>query len=97
MAEDNSRNAVTPPRGGDSDADSGRPEMSREAEARFLVLETRLKELNDQMLAKSVKIGGRVFKSRAEVKSWLAINALAAPSYIYFMDVHSLTALRVRP
>ena len=97
MAGDNSRNAVTPPRGGESDSDSGRPEMSREAEARFIVLETRLRELIDQMLAKSVKLGGRVFKSHAVVKSWLAINARASPSYIYFTDVHSLMALRVRP
>ena len=97
ISGDNSRNTVSPSRGDGSESGSGRADMSREAEARFILLKTRRRDLNDQMLAKSVKLGGKVFKSRAEVKSWLAINACAAPSYIYFMDVHSLMALRVRP
>ena len=70
--------------------------MTRESEARFYSIEAQLTELKDQMEAKSVRLGGRLFKSRAEVKSWLAVHSRASGSHIFFMDVHSLMALRVK-
>jgi hypothetical protein len=68
---------------------------SRETEARFNALEAQLTELKNQMQAKAVVIGGRIFKSRAEVKSWLALHARAGPAYVFFVDVHSLMALKL--
>ena len=67
----------------------------RETEARFNALEAQLTELKNQMQAKAVVIGGRTFKSRAEVKSWLALHARAGPAYVFFVDVHSLMALKL--
>ncbi len=67
----------------------------RETEARFNALEAQLTELKNQMQAKAVVIGGRIFKSRAEVKSSLALHARAGPAYVFFVDVHSLMALKL--
>ena len=66
-----------------------------ESVARLLVLETQVNELKNQMLATAVTVGGRLFKSRAEVKSWLALHAGAAGSYVFFTDIHSVMALKV--
>jgi hypothetical protein len=49
--------------------------VSNASEARFISIESQLTDLKNQMQAKSVKIGGMMFKSRSEVKSWLAIHA----------------------
>jgi hypothetical protein len=40
--------------------------------ARLLVMETQVHELRNQMQANAVTIGGKLFKSRVDVKSWLA-------------------------
>ena len=68
---------------------------TRGTDARFNALEARLLELSNQLQAKSVSIAGRIFKSRAEVKSWLALHARAVPAYVFFVDVHSLMALKL--
>jgi hypothetical protein len=74
----------------------GAQSVSNASEARFISIEAQLTDLKNQLQAKSVKIGGRMFKSRSEVKSWLAIHARAGPAYVFFMDVHSLMALKVK-
>jgi hypothetical protein len=66
-----------------------------DTEARFHTVEAQIAELKNQMQAKSVTMGGRSFKSRAEVKAWAALNARAGPSYVFFVDVHSLMALKL--
>ena len=92
------RPVVSPSRGsergfsvGDA-ADSG---GMRSMEARLVSFEAQLTELKNQLQAKSVTIGGRIFKSRAEVKSWLTLHARAGPAYVFFVDVHSLMALKL--
>ena len=67
----------------------------RDREERLNLLEAQLAELKNQLQAKSVMIGGRIFKSRAEVKSWLVLHARAGPAYVFFVDVHSLMALKL--
>ena len=69
--------------------------MPLETEARFHSVEAQLLELKNQMQAKAVTIGGRTFKSRAEVKAWATLHARAGPSYVFFVDVHSLMALKL--
>jgi hypothetical protein len=96
MSGSNVHNRVSPPRGFEPGPSETRSEMFRTSEARFNLIESQLTELKNQMQAKSVKIGGRIFKSRSEVKSWLAIHARSGPAYVYFMDVHSLMALKVK-
>ena len=68
---------------------------TRGTDARFNALEAGLLELSNQLQAKSVSIAGRIFKSRAEVKSWLALRARAVPAYVFSVDEHSLMALKL--
>ena len=56
---------------------------SAEVLAKLLVLETQVNELKNQMQANAVTIGGRLFKSRVEVKAWLALHASASGSYVF--------------
>ena len=48
--------------------ETGRNEA--ESVARILTLETQMHELKNQMLANAVTVGGTLFKSRVDVKSW---------------------------
>ena len=91
----NSRPVVSPARGSEPGAGIASFTTSRETEARLNLLEAQLTELKNQLQAKSVTIGGRIFKSRAEVKSWLAPHARAGSAYVFFVDVHSLMALKL--
>ncbi|KAI2492591.1 hypothetical protein MHU86_21975 [Fragilaria crotonensis] len=66
-----------------------------ESMAKLLGMEIQIHELKNQMQANAVTIGGKLFKSRADVKSWLAVHAGASGSYVFFSDIHSVMALKM--
>jgi hypothetical protein len=81
----------------------GAATSARNSEVRFAgggaseseVMETQIHELKNQMQANAVTVAGKLFKSRADVKSWLVLHAGAAGSYVFFSDIHSLMALKM--
>ena len=63
--------------------------------AKIAVMEAQMHDLKNQMQANAVTIGGKLFKSRADVKSWLVLHAGAAGAYVFFADIHSVMALKL--
>jgi hypothetical protein len=58
-------------------------------------LEDRVKSIEDQLQAKTVKMGGLIFKSQTLTKAWLGVNGPVAGAFIYFLDAHALLSLAV--
>jgi hypothetical protein len=56
-------------------------------------LEDGVKSIEDQLQAKTVSMGGLIFKSQTLTKAWLGLNAPAAGAFIYFIDAHYLLSL----
>jgi hypothetical protein len=56
-------------------------------------LEAGLKNLEDQLEASRVDVGGVGFKSHSFTRTWLTTNANGVGAYIYFADAHSLLNL----
>jgi hypothetical protein len=58
--------------------------------AMLKTLKTRIDDIEQQLASAAVEVGGMVFRSKTEVKAWLAANAGAPGAYIMFMDAHAL-------
>ncbi|KAI2505394.1 hypothetical protein MHU86_9007 [Fragilaria crotonensis] len=65
-----------------------------ESMAKLLGMEIQIHELKNQMQANAVTIGGKLFKSRADVKSWLAVR-WSVRVVCFLSDIHSVMALKM--
>jgi hypothetical protein len=56
-------------------------------------LEDRVKSIEDQLQAKTVSMGGIIFKSQTLTSAWLGANAPASGAFIFFLDAHAMLSL----
>jgi hypothetical protein len=56
-------------------------------------LEDRVKSIEDQLRAKTVTLGGVIFKSQSLTSAWLGTHVPAAGAFIFFLDAHAMLSL----
>jgi hypothetical protein len=76
--------------GGGAAAESG---SSLTLMSRMTDLEDRVREIEEQLQAKSVFMGGINFKSLVTTRAWMLVNAAASGGFIYFLDAHGMLSL----
>ena len=64
--------------------------------AEFALLRQQVADLQAQASLSAVVIGGQVFKSLAQVTSWLALNSPTTGSHVAFVDASGLLAISHR-
>ena len=57
------------------------------------VLETQIKDMQDEMTVTSVKMGTLTFVSRSQMKAWLDLNGVPERACLFFLDAMSLLAV----
>jgi hypothetical protein len=61
---------------------------------KFTNLEDSIRNIEAQLVAKQVELGGVNFASRAAAKAWLKIEVPADMAYVFFLDPHSFMNVR---